>query len=142
MPNQNLHGITQADMVIIVPTNGNFLPAANRLADAHRSMDGITVEVVTAQQVYNEFSSGTPDVTAYRRLMKMLYDRAADNADAPKYLLLFGDGWYDNRLLTFPGRKQEDYLLHKLLTSLSEQVLEDGGFKEKMHRMRVERRAK
>ena len=38
--------------------------------------------------------------------------------------------------------KQEDYLLHKLLTSLSEQFLEEGGFKEKMHRMRVERRGK
>ena len=38
--------------------------------------------------------------------------------------------------------KQEDYLLHKLLASLSEQFLEEGGFKEKMHRMRVERRAK
>ena len=38
--------------------------------------------------------------------------------------------------------KQEDYLLHKLLTSLSEQFLEEGGFKEKMHRMRVERRGR
>ena len=38
--------------------------------------------------------------------------------------------------------KQEDYLLHKLLTSLSEQFLKEGGFKEKMHRMRVERRGK
>ena len=38
--------------------------------------------------------------------------------------------------------KQEDYLLHKLLASLSEQFLEEGGFKEKMHRMRVERRGK
>ena len=38
--------------------------------------------------------------------------------------------------------KQEDYLLHKLLTSLSKQFLDEGGFKEKMHRMRVERRAK
>ena len=38
--------------------------------------------------------------------------------------------------------KQEDYLLHKLLASLSEQFLDEGGFKEKMHRMRVERRAK
>ena len=38
--------------------------------------------------------------------------------------------------------KQEDYLLHKLLTSLSEQFLEKGGFKEKMHRMRVERRGR
>ena len=111
VPNQNLHGIEQSDMVIIVPSNGSFLSAANRLADAHRSMDGITVEVVTAQQVYNEFSSGTPDVTAYRRLMKMLYDRAATSDEAPKYLLLFGDSWFDNRLLTFPGRKQDDYLL-------------------------------
>ena len=38
--------------------------------------------------------------------------------------------------------KQEDYLLHKLLTSLSEQFLDDGGFKERMHRMRVERRGR
>ncbi|MBR2961874.1 MAG: four helix bundle suffix domain-containing protein, partial [Alistipes sp.] len=38
--------------------------------------------------------------------------------------------------------KQEDYLLHKLLTSLSEQFLDEGGFKERMHRMRVERRGK
>jgi hypothetical protein len=129
VPNQNLHAIAQADMVIIVPSNGSFLPAAERLADAHRSMDSLTVEVVTAQQVYNEFSSGTPDVTAYRRLMKMLYDRAASEEDAPKYLLLFGDGWYDNRLLTFPGRKQEDYLLcYESLNSvdaIQSYVLED-----------------
>ena len=111
IPNQNLHAIGQADMVIIVPSNGKFLPAAERLAAAHRSMDGLTVEVVTAQQVYNEFSSGTPDVTAYRRFMKMLYDRAASEADAPKYLLQFGDSWYDNRLITFSGRSQDDYLL-------------------------------
>ena len=38
--------------------------------------------------------------------------------------------------------KQEDYLLHKLLTSLSKQFLNEGGFKEKMHRMRVERRGR
>ena len=111
VPNQNLHALGKTDMVIIVPSNGSFLSAANRLADAHRSMDGLAVEVVTAQQVYNEFSSGTPDVTAYRRLMKMLYDRAATSDDAPKYLLLFGDSWFDNRLITVPGRKQEDYLL-------------------------------
>ena len=74
-------------------------------------MDGLSVEVVTAQQVYNEFSSGTPDVTAYRRFMKMLYDRATSFEDAPKYLLMFGDSWYDNRLITFPKLKQDDYLL-------------------------------
>ena len=129
VPNQNLHAIEQADMVIIVPSNGKFLPAAERLAAAHRTMDDLTVIVLTAQQVYNEFSSGTPDVTAYRRFMKMLYDRAPNADSVPKYLLLFGDGWYDNRLLTFPGRSQDDYLLcYESLNSVNavrSYVLED-----------------
>lgn len=129
VPNQNLHGMGRTDMVIIVPSNGKFVAAAERLADVHREVDGLNVEVVTAQQVYNEFSSGTPDVTAYRRLMKMLYDRASSAADAPKYLLLMGDSWYDNRLITFPGRSQGDYLLcYESLNSVNaiqSYVLED-----------------
>ncbi len=98
--NQNLHGISQADMVII--TYPDFLSQAQKLALAHREKDGLTVEVVTTEQVYNEFSSGTPDATAYRWMMKMLYDRAIQSGgsiDMPKYLLLFGRGSYDNRKL-------------------------------------------
>ncbi len=129
VPNQNLHALGQTDMVIIVPSNGALLSPANRLASAHRDMDGLTVEVVTAQQVYNEFSSGTPDVTAYRRFMKMLYDRAATSADAPKYLLMFGDSWYDNRLRTFPNYKQDDLLLcyesENSVNAIKSYVLED-----------------
>ncbi|MCG4938659.1 C25 family cysteine peptidase, partial [Parabacteroides merdae] len=68
-----------------------------RLAVAHREKDGLTVEVVTPEAIYNEFSSGTPDATAYRRLMKMFYDRSSSLGNPPKYLLLFGDGIYDNR---------------------------------------------
>lgn len=96
--NQNLHGIAQADMVIIA--NPAFLSQAQKLAQIHRNKDNLTVEVVTPDQVYNEFSSGTPDATAYRWLMKMLYDKALQSnnkADLPKYLLLFGKGSYDNR---------------------------------------------
>jgi len=98
VPNQNLHAIAQADMVII--THPNFLSQAQALAQAHREKDNLTVSVVTTDQVYNEFSSGAPDATSYRWMMKMLYDRAlATNikADLPKYLLLFGKGSYDNR---------------------------------------------
>ena len=98
VPNQNLHGMLQTDMVII--THPNFLQQAQRLAQAHNNMGEITVEVVTTEQVYNEFSSGTPDATAYRWLMKMLYDRATQSGDLskrPKYLLLFGRGSFDNR---------------------------------------------
>lgn len=109
--NQNLHSLESADMIIIVPSNGKFLSAAERLAEAHRTYDKLSVSVVTAEQVYNEFSSGTPDATAYRRLMKMLYDRAASPDEAPKYLLLFGDGVSDNRLITYPTLSQDDLLL-------------------------------
>ena len=99
--NQNLHALAQVEMVIL--THPKFLKQAETLAQAHRDIDGMTVEVVTTEQVYNEFSSGAPDATAYRWVMKMLYDRAlasGNAADMPKYLLLFGRGTYDNRKLT------------------------------------------
>lgn len=110
--NQNLHGLDSIDMVIIVPSSGKLTAQANRLADAHSKIDSLRVAVVRADQVYNEFSSGTPDATAYRRLMKMLYDRADENS-MPRYLLLFGDGAWDNRMITFEwrGTNPDDYLL-------------------------------
>ena len=95
---QNLHGLSQIDMAIISPAA--FVSEAERLADKHRtSSRALKVEVVTSEQIYNEFSSGTPDATAYRRFMKMFYDRGTNDADRPKYLLLFGDGMFDNRFL-------------------------------------------
>lgn len=96
--NQNLHALPQTDMIILAPSA--FQAEAERLAQAHRTRDGLSVTVVNPVAVYNEFSSGTPDATAYRRFMKMFYDRKTSDADAPKYLLLFGDGLYDNRGLT------------------------------------------
>ena len=96
--NQNLHGLAQQDMIIIAQPA--FKAQAERLAEAHRVKDGLIVQVVEPEKIYNEFSSGTPDASAYRRLMKMFYDRKTSDADAPKYLLLFGDGSFDNRQLT------------------------------------------
>lgn len=98
--NQNIHGMSPVDMVII--TDEKFTTQAEKLAQAHREMDNMTVAVVTTTQVYNEFSSGAPDATAYRWIMKMLYDRAlasGNTDDLPKYLLLIGRGSYDNRKL-------------------------------------------
>jgi len=98
VPNQDLHGQTGVDMVIVAPTE--FLPYATKLAEAHRAHDGLNVLVMTPEQVYNEFSSGTPDATAIRRMMKLYYDRGQTDAELPSYLLLFGDGVYDNRLVS------------------------------------------
>lgn len=93
--NQNLHGTAQVDMIIVA--HPLFLSQANRLADFHRTNDNLTVLVTTPQEVYNEFSSGSCDIIAIRSLARMFYKRATSAADQPKYLLLFGDGSYDNK---------------------------------------------
>lgn len=95
--NQDLHKLVDIDFVIITPEE--FRPYANQIAQAHEEKDQMTTAVVTDQEVYNEFSSGTPDATAYRWLMKMLYDRGVGSIHKPSHLLLFGDGTFDNRQL-------------------------------------------
>lgn len=112
VPNQNLHQLRDVDMIIITPPNNDFMRQAKRLADAHAKYDDLVTEIVTTDQIYNEFSSGTPDGTAYRWLMKMLYERGKGSAD-PKYLLLFGDAAFDNRLLSSNWSKytQNDFVL-------------------------------
>ena len=96
--NQNLHALNNIDYVIICPEG--YEAVSRQLAQAHQAKEGITWAVVTNQQVYNEFSSGTPDATAYRWLMKMLYDRANNGTgQAPRWLLLMGHGTFDNRKL-------------------------------------------
>ena len=111
--NQNHHAAEAADMVIIIPTSQKLRQQAERLKAFHEENDGLRVQIVPADELYNEFSSGTPDVNAYRRYMKMLYDRAENEADMPKYLLLFGDAVWDNRMLTSYCRSlnPDDYLL-------------------------------
>ena len=110
---QNLHAHTATDMVIVIPESGKLTEQAERLAQLHRDMDKMRVKVVKANEIYNEFSSGTPDATAIRRYMKMLYDRAETDADMPQYLLLMGSCNWDNRMLTsdMKQKNKEDYLL-------------------------------
>lgn len=111
--NQDHHADSNADLVIIIPTSQKMLSQARRLAEFHEQHDSMTVNIVPADELYNEFSSGTPDAGAYRRYLKMMYDRATDDASMPKSLLLFGDCVWDNRMLTTDTRSlnADDYLL-------------------------------
>lgn len=122
--NQNLHALPQQDMIIIAQPN--FTTQAERLAEAHRTKDNLTVRVVTPESIYNEISSGTPDATAYRRFMKMFYDRKTSEADAPKYLLLFGDGSFDNRKLTSAWKSVD--MSNMLLTYQTENSLSSQSY--------------
>ena len=111
--NQDHHADAAVDMVIIIPTSQKLLAQAERLKAHHEQRDGLSVRIVPADELYNEFSSGTPDATAYRRYMKMMYDRATTDSEKPRYLLLMGDGGWDNRMNTsdWSGYNPDDYLL-------------------------------
>ncbi len=90
--NQNLHGMAAPDLLII--TDKMYHEQAERVAELHRAVDGISVAVVDQDEIFNEFSSGTRDAMGYRWLCKLLYDR---NPGKLKNLLLFGTGSLDNR---------------------------------------------
>ncbi|MCF0201748.1 MAG: type IX secretion system sortase PorU [Bacteroidaceae bacterium] len=131
--NQNLHADAGYHMVIIIPTSGKLLAQAERLKAFHETNDNMKVKVVTADKLFNEFSSGTPDANAYRRYMKMLYDRATTEADMPRHLLLFGNGSFDNRMLSPSWIKinPDDYLLcyeGENSFSKTSSVVNDGFF--------------
>lgn len=101
IPNQNLHGVLQADFVIV--THPLFLAEAQRIANIHQQYDTLTYAIATTQEVYNEFSSGTPDIGGIRDFVKMLYKRPTDPNLATKYLLLLGDGSYKNKDINASG---------------------------------------
>ncbi|MFO7670262.1 MAG: type IX secretion system sortase PorU [Bacteroidales bacterium] len=105
--NQNLHALGHPDMIIIAPVQ--FLEEAERLSQHRRANDDLDVIVVLQEQVFNEFSSGTPDVSAIRNFMKMFYDRSEGQGEYCRYLLLFGDGSFDNR--THPDKKDNPNLI-------------------------------
>ncbi len=90
--NQNLHQITDVNFIIVHPNM--FKEEAEILANIHREHDGLTTFCVSTQQIYNEFSSGSQDISSIRNFMKMLYNKGAFG-DEHAYLLLFGDASFD-----------------------------------------------
>ncbi len=94
VPNQNLHGSPQADLLIV--TYPGFVAQANLLATYHQQHDNMRVAVATTDQIYNEFSSGGQDISAIRDYARMFYTRAgSDSTQMPSNLLLFGGASFD-----------------------------------------------
>lgn len=90
--NQNIHGEKNIDYIIIA--HADFMGEAQRLADFHTAQNGLKVLVVEPAKVYNEFSSGVPDISALRNMVRYFYETATPGNE-PKYLLMFGDASYD-----------------------------------------------
>lgn len=102
--NSDLHSHS-ADVDMVIITTPSLMAKAHEIADIHRIQQKLNVRVVNHLDLYNEFSSGAPSAIAYRRYLKMLNDR---NPGKLQYLLLFGQGSYDNRRIFVPDK---DYLM-------------------------------
>ncbi|HQG76382.1 MAG TPA: type IX secretion system sortase PorU [Bacteroidales bacterium] len=93
--NQDLHASGPADMIIL--THPLFARQASRLADFHLRTSGIISLITTPGEVYNEFSGGIPDIVAIRNFVRMKYFKQKNSNRPLRYLLLFGDGSYENK---------------------------------------------
>jgi hypothetical protein len=100
--NQNLKGtifnnaqnqFQDVDYIIITPAS--LIPAAERLANFHRTQSQLNVKVVNLDNIYQEFSSGKQDIGAIRNFVKYVYYNASSDANRIKYLNLFGDASFD-----------------------------------------------
>ena len=105
--NQNLKGnifndesgnFKDIDYLIITPPF--LIQPALRLANHHKNYSGLTVKVVTTDNIYEEFSSGKQDISAIRNFVRYIYENASAPSNRIKYLGLFGDTSvdYKNRL--------------------------------------------
>lgn len=99
--NQNLKGQPFADGFII--THPDFLGQANQLAAFHEQTSGLTVNVATTTQIYNEFSGGSVDVTALKDYLRFFYNNAPEEELKPRYLTILGDASYDYKGHLYPG---------------------------------------
>ena len=96
------HGGVRLDTVpdYLMITTEALRPAAERLAIYHRAHSGLRVQVVTQQELFDEYNGGTPDATAYRLMLwdyKQRYEAQHGAGSYHPLLLLMGDGAYDNR---------------------------------------------
>lgn len=91
--NQNLHALQDINYLLI--TNEELSSQAQRIADFHQQNSGLTTQVVIVDDIYNEFSSGSPDLTGIRDFIKHVYDNNTTADRKLRYVCLFGDGSYD-----------------------------------------------
>lgn len=95
--NQDIHGMVQEfpSMLIVCPPA--FMSVATKIKALHEGL-GQKVIALSTDKIYEEFGGGRPDAGAIRDMIRCFYMQAnGDINKTPKYVLLLGDGSYDNR---------------------------------------------
>ncbi|MDE6086090.1 MAG: type IX secretion system sortase PorU, partial [Muribaculaceae bacterium] len=101
VPNQNIHSLPVPDMVIF--THPQWRSQAERVAALHREdkLSPLSVLIIEPDELYNEYSSGSPDANALRKLLKMFWDRSSQSGEGRlQFALIMGRSTYDNRRLS------------------------------------------
>jgi hypothetical protein len=91
--NQNLHALKDINYLLI--TSNEFVEQAQRIANYHIENSGLTAKVVILDEIYNEFSSGSKDITGIRDFIKHIYETNSTDDAKLKYVCFFGDASYD-----------------------------------------------
>jgi hypothetical protein len=91
--NQNLQALKDLNYIVI--TTAALASEAQRLADYHQINTGFTTKVILLDEIYNEFSSGSKDITGIRDFIKHLYTNNSSEDKKLKYVCFFGDGSFD-----------------------------------------------
>ena len=91
--NQNLHSIKDINYLVI--TNKELSGQAQRLVDYHQNNSNLTAKVVLIDEIYNEFASGSRDITGIRDFIKNVYLTNSSADKKLKYVCFLGDSSYD-----------------------------------------------
>jgi hypothetical protein len=90
---QNLRALKAINYLVV--TTAEFFSQAQKLADYHQNNSGLRSKVVLLEEIYNEFSSGSKDITGIRDFIKYLYVADVPEAEKLQYVCFFGDASYD-----------------------------------------------
>jgi hypothetical protein len=122
---------TSPRMLIIAPPLPSFQSAAERLAAFRRNnlarFGSGTVNVVTTEQIYDNFSGGQPGPFAIRNYIKFLYELDG-GSPALSYVLFFGDANMDYKYHASTTVDHVPTFLHDVLSRYEETFATDEWF--------------
>ncbi len=98
-----------ADMIIITPKE--FLNTANSYADWKTSVDSLSIQVVSVEDIMNTFNYGIFNPYAMRDFLKYAYENYTYK---PLYVLLFGKGTFDYRNIMGFSENKVPVILYKV----------------------------
>ena len=87
--NQNLSALQNVDYLIIAPPE--MMAQAQRLSTYHQTKNNYNVQIVDPSKIYNEFGSGSRDLTAIRDFITKLNTPLG----SLKYVFILGDASFD-----------------------------------------------